>query len=71
MFMVFHTAADFFSLFMSNINKTGPVVQSIVSLTSTLRGQFIKCFTTLLPNTVIFLLKKKRQYSDIFVEKKT
>ena len=25
----------------------GPVVQSIVSLTSSLRGQLIKCFTTL------------------------
>ena len=25
----------------------GPVVQSIVSLTSSLRGQFDKCFTTL------------------------
>ena len=27
--------------------QLGPVVQSIVSLTSSLRGQFIKCFTTL------------------------
>ena len=25
----------------------GPVVQSIISLTSSLRGQFIKCCTTL------------------------
>ena len=25
----------------------GPVVQSIVSLTSSLRGQLVKCFTTL------------------------
>ena len=25
----------------------GPVVQSIVSLTSSLRGQVVKCFTTL------------------------
>ena len=25
----------------------GPVVQSIVSLTSLLRGQLVKCFTTL------------------------
>ena len=30
------------------INTLGPVVQSSVSLTSLLRGQLIKCFTTLL-----------------------
>ena len=34
-----------------------PVVQSIVSLTSSLRGQLVKCFTTLLPNTVIFFVE--------------
>ena len=28
-------------------NDLGPVVQSIVSLTSSLRGQLVKCFTTL------------------------
>ena len=28
-------------------NSQGPVVQSIVSLTSSLRGQLIMCFTTL------------------------
>ena len=28
-------------------SKQGPVVQSIVSLTSSLRGHFVKCFTTL------------------------
>ena len=27
--------------------ELGPVVQSIVSLTSSLRGQLVKCFTTL------------------------
>ena len=37
----------------------GPVVQSIVSLTSSLRGQLVKCFTTLYPNTLIFFLLKK------------
>ena len=36
----------------------GPVVQSIVSLTSLLRGQLVKCFMTLIPNILIFLLKK-------------
>ena len=29
------------------ITVLGPVVQSIVSLTSSLRGQLVKCFTTL------------------------
>ena len=31
---------------LSDIEQ-GPVVQSIVSLTSSLRGQLVKCFTTL------------------------
>ena len=35
----------------------GLVVQSIVSLTSSLRGQFVKCFMTLLPNTIFFVEK--------------
>ena len=39
----------------------GPVVQSIVSLTSSLRGQLIKCFITLLPNTLIFFIEKMRE----------
>ena len=30
-----------------NVLNPGPVVQSIVSLTSSLRGQLIKCFNTL------------------------
>ena len=29
------------------LTHLGPVVQSIVSLTSSLRGQLVKCFTTL------------------------
>ena len=29
-----------------SIKGRGPVVQSIVSLTSSLRGQLVKCFTT-------------------------
>ena len=36
----------------------GPVVQSIISLMSLLRNQLVKCFTTLLPNKLKFLLKK-------------
>ena len=39
----------------------GPVVQSIVSLTSSLRGQLVKCLTTLLPNTQIFFVEKMRE----------
>ena len=39
----------------------GPVVQIIVSLTSTLRGQPVKSFTTLLPNTHIFFVEKMRE----------
>ena len=53
-------------------NIQGPVVQSIVSLTRSLRGQLVKCFTTLLPNTLIFLLKKKkneRSFSHFFNKK--
>ena len=37
---------------LKNYNQ-GPVVQSMVRLTSLLRGQLVKCFTTLLPNTLI------------------
>ena len=39
----------------------GPVVQSIVSLTSSLRGQLVKCFMTLLPNTPIFFAENMRE----------
>ena len=35
------------TLLYIRIKDLGPVVQSIVSLTSSLRGQFVKCFTTL------------------------
>ena len=38
-----------------------PVVQSIVSLTSSLRGQLVKCFTTLQPNTLKFFVEKMRE----------
>ena len=39
----------------------GPVIQSIVSLTSLLRSQLVKCFTTLLPNTLIFFVEKNKR----------
>ena len=45
----------------------GPVVQSIVSLTSSLRDQLVKCFTTLEPNTLIlFVEKNERSFCNIF-----
>ena len=36
----------------------GPVVQSIISLTSSLRGQLVWCFMALQPNTLIFFVEK-------------
>ena len=42
----------------SSEKEQGPVVQSIVNLTSSLGGQLVKCFTTLFT-----------KYTDIFVEK--
>ena len=47
--------------FNGSYNKQGPVVQSIVSLTSSLRGQLVKCFTTLQPNTLKFFVEKMRE----------
>ena len=49
--------------------EQGPVVQSIVSLTSSLRGQFVKCFTTSCPNTLIFFVEKMKEASYIFSTK--
>ena len=39
----------------------GPVVQSILSLTSSLRGKLVKYFMTLLLNTLIFFVEKMRE----------
>ena len=39
----------------------GPVVHSFVSLTSSLRGQLVKCFTSLYPNTLKFFVEKMRE----------
>ena len=39
------------------LNQLGPVVQSIVSLMSSFRGQLVKYFTTLSPNTLIFFVE--------------
>ena len=38
-----------------------PVVQSIVSLMGSLRGQLVKCFMTLLPYTLKFFVEKMRE----------
>ena len=48
------------SVLMRPANQ-GPVVQSIVSLTSSLRGQLVKCFTSLSPSTLIFFVEKMRE----------
>ena len=45
----------------SNSVDQGPVVQSMVSLTSSLRGQLVKYFTTLLLNTLKFFVEKMRE----------
>ena len=37
------------------------VVQNIVSLTSSLRGQLVQCFMTLLPNTLKFFVENMRE----------
>ena len=50
------------SIINKHLKIQGPVVQSIVSSTSSLRGQ-LKCFMTLLPNTLIFLLKNERSFT--------
>ena len=48
-YVVFEYHIDIFTLKQSVLNEKvqGPVVQSIVSLTSSLRGQLVKCFMTL------------------------
>ena len=43
------------------VHLQGPVVQSIVSLTSSLSGQLVKCFTTSSLNTLIFFVEKMRE----------
>ena len=53
--------ADFYIHTASGLADLGPVVQSIVSLTNPLRGQLVKCFMTLLPNTLKFFVEKMRE----------
>ena len=57
------------STIFSYLGALGPVVQSILSLTSSLRGQLVTCFMTLKPNTLIFFVEKMRKASHIFSTK--
>ena len=53
-----------FSLVVPNdIKQQGPVVQSIISLTSSL---VVKMLTVLVSNSQVFLLKKCKSYSHFF-----
>ena len=52
-------------LILQLFHKQGPVVQSIVGLTSSLRGQLVKCLKTLLPNTLIFFVEKMREVQKL------
>ena len=45
----------------SEVTEQGQVVQSIVSLTSSLRSQLVNCFTILLHNTLIFFAQKNQR----------
>ena len=55
------TPAKEISFVWKYICLQGAVVQSVVSLTNSLRGQLVKYFTTLLLNTLIFFVKKMRE----------
>ena len=59
--MVTHLLICFPAYFGTSKTQQGPVVQNIVSLTSWLRGQLVKSFMTLLPNTLIFFVEKMRE----------
>ena len=48
----------FFDTLYNSGRRLGPVVQRIISLTSSLRGQLLKCFMTLFQNTMIFIVEK-------------
>ena len=54
-----------FRLCVTSLNQViqGPVVQSIVSLTSWLRGELVKCFTTFTRNTDIFVGKMREAFA--------
>ena len=71
-FFVKHLIEMNVNMLKQQLNFLGLVVQSIVSLTSWLRGQLVECFTTLLPNTHIFFVEKMREafaFSHFFNKK--
>ena len=47
-----------FAMSYLNVNFLGPVVQSIVSLTASLRRQFVKYMPTTYANTLLFFVGK-------------
>ena len=50
-------------------SQQGPVVQSIVSITSSLRGQLVKCYLTIKQNTQIFFVEKNERSFPHFFNK--
>ena len=45
------------------LDLQGPVVQSIVSLTSSLRGHLVKCFTTITKPLKFFVEKMRKAFA--------
>ena len=52
-----------------NHNDQGPVVQSIVSLTTSFRRQLVKYMWTTLSNILLFLLEKCENHFHNFLQK--
>ena len=46
---------------MDDLQVQDRVVQSIVSIKGSLRGQLVKCFTILQPNALKFFVEKMRE----------
>ena len=57
-FPVYLLSRDLICDYDKQVCKTGPSIVS--SLMSLLTGQFVTCFRTLEPNTLIFFVKKKK-----------
>ena len=61
---------SYFPLQNSRMKYLGPVLQSIVCLTSSLKDQLVKCFTSLYLNTLIFfVVKNERSFAHFFNKK--
>ena len=52
-----------------NLNTLDPVVQSIVSLTISLRHKFVKQISAKVTNTLLFFVEKMRGFSHFFNKK--